>query len=135
MRLNYDCIRDILFYLENNLNFDDGLRWPRVSMQDIFEGLSDRNYTLPDIAYSLLKMDEAGLIQGHAQSANNELVFYIVSAITYDGHEFISKIRSDTVWKKTKGVLSKIGSASVSIISSVAAKVLTELIASTPVVS
>ena len=47
MKFNPDCMRDILFYLEENLAFSDDLEPKYVSIQGLSENLP---YTIQEIA-------------------------------------------------------------------------------------
>lgn len=122
MHLNHDCIRDVLFYLEKSPYNEP------VFFQNLLENLS--TYSKEDLSYTCIKLYEADMIKGHFIELDGENMPYIhsISDITMKGHEFLNDVRSDVVWKKTKGVLSKIGSTSISSIVQVASGVLTAII-------
>ena len=45
----------------------------------------------------------AGLINGQvAKAMGNRVSGFFMDKLTWEGHEFLDAIRSDTVWKKTK---------------------------------
>lgn len=74
MKLNQDCIRDILLYLESNLKLDK-----YMMHKELINNLTD--YSKEDIEYSLLKLDEADFVDMHIVSADN-ITFY--SCVIYD---------------------------------------------------
>jgi len=50
------------------------------------------------------------LIKGYnAQYAGDELYVLGLTSLTWEGHDYLDKIRSDTVWNKTKSVISQNG--------------------------
>jgi hypothetical protein len=62
--------------------------------------------------YHLDIMIEANLLKGTTrQSENGDIALAVIQRLTWDGHEFLDSVRSDTIWKKTKGELAKFGSS------------------------
>lgn len=60
-------------------------------------------YDMQTIAYHCSIMENAGLISSYkGQYGGNKLLFFFVGGLTWDGHELLDKIKSDTVWNKTK---------------------------------
>lgn len=133
MKLNYDCVRDVLLALEENLTIEvdeDGCySFNTLFSEEICELDSLSKYSKQDIIYAIIKLYEAGYINASTMSAD-ELTDCIISDITYDGHEFLQSIKSDPVWDKVKRVADKVGSISIPIISSIASQVLSKLITS-----
>lgn len=125
MKFNPDCMRDILFYLEENLAFSDDLEPKYVSIQGLSENLP---YTIQEIANMILIMDDAGFISASKFVSNNKIQELIVNRITYDGYQIIESIRPQTVWKKVKSVGHNVGSFSISVISQIASGVLTPMV-------
>lgn len=116
MKLNHDCVRDVLLFTEeiglNDTAFADNL----------FNSDRLKKYSQDDITYTVLKLVEADYLSASIPVLDDEYQLQFVSALTWQGHQFLDNIRSDTVWHKTKTkVAESIGSASVSILSQVAA--------------
>lgn len=66
--------------------------------------------------YQITLLAEAGLIvaNAHKQGA-------LVQRLTWEGHDFLDAVRSDTVWNKTKEKVTKsVGSASLEVVKAVA---------------
>ena len=62
------------------------------------------------VAYHCNLLYQAGLIKDYKdQYADNELYTFGVSSLTWEGHDYLDKIRSETVWNKTKSVISEKG--------------------------
>lgn len=122
MKLNYDCFRDILLYLENS-SYNE-----TVSFSSIKETLSE--YDEETLSYTCIKLNEANMIDGHfvRYDGANMPIVHSITDITILGHEFLSEIHEDTVWNGVKSVANKIGATSVSALTQIASSVVTELI-------
>lgn len=118
MKLNQDCIRDILIYLEENLSYNDNFLATDIDID---------KYTVEDILYTISLLNEAGYINATAVNGFAYNNFFIKS-LTMSGHELLNNIRDNSVWKKTKEATSKFASVSLKLLSSVASSVLTNMI-------
>lgn len=134
MKLNYDCIRDVLLVLEGNLTIEveetkDGnfYSFNYLDTDDVLNFSSLSKYSKRDIVYSVVKLSEAGYINT-SDISGDDLTEFLISDITYTGHEFLQSIKSDTVWNDVKNVSKKIGSMSFPIISSIASSIISKLI-------
>lgn len=87
-------------------------------------GEYDRN----QIAYTVMKLKEAKYITGDVRWGNNQPAIISPGNLTYEGHKFLDNIRDDGVWKDTKNILSKFSSVSLTLVSNVAAGVITQII-------
>ena len=121
MKLNIDCVRDILLELET---FPIGV-YPVGSLKN-----SIANHGRENVEYTLVKLSEANYVNvQYCRMTNGSFLFDSILDITFQGHEFLEKIRSDTVWnQKLKPIFSSVGSASFEVISAVASSLLTSLI-------
>ena len=53
---------------------------------------------------------EAGLVHGQmSQTLGPSVKDFLAQRLTWDGHEFLDSIQSDTVWNKTKKVFTEQG--------------------------
>lgn len=87
-------------------------------------------YGRDNVLYTLMKLTEARYIEAEYQrSITGDIRFNKIYSITFQGHEFLEKIRSDAVWdQKLKPVFTTIGSMSLDVISNVANSVITSLV-------
>ncbi len=122
MKLNIDCIRDLLLLAEEQPLGKE------LTLPEIESALSQ--YTKDEIVYSCLKLDEAGFIILATVSMirSNIPAIRSIKDITYAGHQFLENIRNDKNWEKTKSIAKEIGSFSLDCIKDVAANVVTSLI-------
>ena len=127
MKLNIDCIRDVLLFLEENLKISDDLEFKFQNLHAICNGLEGK-YEKPEIAYTLLKLKEGCYIQAQTFIGDGIISNIIVSSITYEGHQFIESIRSERVFKEVKNKLGKIGNFALDIVQKVAVAYVTSLI-------
>ncbi len=127
MELNKDCVRDILLKCGELLQMNDDGTMNVLQSGDLKEVLPD--YDLSVIKYSVLKMDEADLINARIISFDDSIVGeFLIFDITYFGHEFIEQIKDDNNWNKVKDVAKKVGSSSIDILLQIATGVLTNKI-------
>lgn len=119
MELNHDCVRDILIWVENNVQISH----PRYT-DNLIDDLQDR-WSKMEIVYCVAQLNEAGLLDGGAIIDGGAVSINSITKLTWNGHEYLDNIRDDKVWKETKKtIFSKIGSASLSIVGSVASKII-----------
>ena len=111
MKLNHDCVRACMLYLEENLDMKS-----RINLV----GVHLKGYSDDDVLYSFIKLSEAGFINGKPQPAgNNPAYVFITTSITYEGHKFIDS---------TKKISSKVASVSIDILTTIATNVLTKML-------
>ena len=119
MKLNHDCIRAVLLYLENSLDYEHYLDLTNFSVD---------GFSIEDTHYSIKKLEEAGFISAIVARDIDGEISVDVFGITWEGHKFLDTIRDNQVWNSTKKILSKFSSSSISFVSNVASQVLTNLI-------
>ena len=119
MRLDHDCVRNFLLYLEENLEIDQ----KPVDVRNIHL----KRYSENDIRYAAKKLSEAGYIKVMMHPYDNEIEIY-VQEITWEGHKFLDTIRDNEVWRKTKGFLAKFASVSLSFTADVASQVIVSML-------
>lgn len=128
MKLDTDCIRDLLLTLEEESKYDEGQITKRIFLHKMTQFPRMQKYEVNDVLYTSDKMVEAGFIDFHKTTASGGLYNSSYGQITYSGHQFLENIRSDNNWNKTKEIAKSIGATSLSAISDIAAKVIAELI-------
>lgn len=111
MRLNPDCIRDILLYIEANTNFEID----SIDVNDIEEELS--NYDSKTLYYHIQMIEESELVDNVVWAENRP---WEISNLSYNGHQFLSNIYDDKIWKKVKNYINKLPSVSLQVLISIA---------------
>lgn len=120
MKLNVDCIRDILLLVEQ-------APYQEVVYLDKIKN-SLKSYSSDEIEYAILKLNEAEYIDARIIHYDNGTIIRSIDDITYTGHQFLETIRDNKVWKETKSICGKVGTFALNFVSQVASGVITSLI-------
>ena len=120
MKLNPDCIRDILLYMEEATYGEE------ICPNQLYNAL--QNYSHDEINYSVLKMHEARFINATIEKYIDGSTEFVLLDITYSGHQFLSNIRESKIWNGVKSIAGKIGATSMEAFTQIASNVITELI-------
>lgn len=120
MKLNPDCIRDILVAVEANTDFSKV-----ATTGDFIESGIVQKYNMNTIAYHIRQADEAGLLLGVTFCLGGE---FLIQDLSPEGHKFLADIREDKNWVKTKAIASKVGSTSLNALASIATNVISTAI-------
>lgn len=121
MKLNHDCIRALLIYLEENLvtkpnGIPVGLKLSYALDQ---EGLSE--FTQEDIFYAASKLVESKYITLVNKDAIPRLM--IIKEISWIGHDYLDSIRDSKVWFEVKEKTKSFSSVAFEVVKSVAVEV------------
>lgn len=93
MKRNWDLIRKILLKLEEKA---DSTSW--------LESTDIKGYDTITVSYHYKLLKHAGLIETQDIS-DMEGENYAATSLTWQGHEFLDKIRNDSVWNKVKSTV------------------------------
>lgn len=120
MKRNMELIRKILFEVEENVN--------NVSI----ENLEISGYTMEEVAYHCAILFEGGYLHDYeGEYGSGELYAFGVSRLTWEGHNYLDKIRDDKVWNKTKAILIQKGlPIAFDVVKNVASKCIADIIMS-----
>lgn len=121
MKLNPDCIRDLLLDVEENTSIHKSIMYVFNSPQ---EGRLAK-YTNEEVEYHLEQCDLNGYFVGYKNYVGNSAK---VDYLSPSGHAFLSDVRSDSVWQHTKAVAGKIGAWSLDTLNKIAVNVVSEII-------
>ena len=123
MKLNPDCIRDILFSVEE-LSGPNSLI-PSTSLIDT--KFLKNKYSYDEVLYHIRQLDWSGYLITPSRNKTLDGIYYI-SDLSPAGHEFISDIRTDTNWNKVKQISKDVGSQTLTSIKTIAENVITSAI-------
>ncbi|MNP51307.1 hypothetical protein D3C76_1456130 [compost metagenome] len=118
MILDRDCVRNVLLSIES---LESG---QKITSDNISNVSFLDPYSKEVIVYTIERLDEAGFINVKFLRTLGGEDPFLITSLTWDGHQFLDNIRDDGVWKETKKVTSKVASVSLGILSDVAASVL-----------
>jgi len=115
---NWDLIRKLLIKIEETEGYGN---W--ITPHSIPENPHEQ------VAYHIGLLIEAGYANGKKSSDFDLMRDFCATSLTWQGHEFLDKIRSDTVWKKTKATALEKGiDLSVEVVSTIASRVIERLL-------
>lgn len=126
MKLDKDCIRLVLLYVEGHCVYKTNKFGDKtihnVNLYELVHAEEFSGINEDDIRYTIVKLLEGGYIKGTLIPKNSGLNFDIVniSQLTLRGHDLLDNIRPEPVWNKTKSILQKVGDFSISIMAQVA---------------
>lgn len=126
MRLNKECIRDVLLFVEENCQYYDhpqfGRQLKAVTYILLCESEKFSQYDKYEIYYTVSKLFEGRYVQGYVipKEAYYNFNYATIEGLSLAGHDLLDNIRPETVWQETKNVLHKVGDFSLGIMSQVA---------------
>lgn len=92
MKRNWDTIRELLIKVE-----ECTLPTEMIRLSDFPKERA------AEISYHMSLLIEAGLVNGQTvQTIGPEVKDFFAQRLTWQGHEFLDTIRSNTVWERTK---------------------------------
>lgn len=120
MKLNPDCIRDILLIVEDTADFNS---CPDYTHFFNNEDLTSK-YSNKEIMYHIRQADLSGLLY----KTKYFKIGFLIEDLTPEGHKFLNDIRNDNNWNKTKNIANQVGSFSLDTLKSVSSGVISNLI-------
>jgi len=100
MKRDMDIVKRVLLVIEE--------KYKDVALYDWELSIDDLDKQT--IAYHCKILYDGGLISDYkAQYADGEIWSFGVSSLTWEGHDFLDKIRDDSIWSKTKETIKSKG--------------------------
>lgn len=115
MKLNNDCIRDILLFIESNTDFEKLFIDPDALVNSL------QSYDKNTIYYHIRMISQANLVDNVLFAGNEP---YTISSLSWEGHQYLDNIRDDKVWKLLKEKTNQLSSVSLKILISLAPKLI-----------
>ena len=121
MKLNPDCMRDILIFAESI---------PYGHQSDIKLMCEQLPYTYEELDYTTVKLYEAGLIDAYVGPILNHAgnTTGRINGLTFNGHQVLANIRNEKIWEPTKSIAKEIGATSIQALTQIATGVVTQII-------
>lgn len=137
MRLDTDCIRDLLLCVEEHTGLRKFCHFIDLGLSDSAKFIGNETEP-PEYETELLKKyDNDKLIYHVRYCIESKLISPLEDCDSYNicicdltpvGHDFLSNIRENQNWKSVKKIAGKIGSTSLSALTSIASSIITNLI-------
>lgn len=118
MKLNPDCVRDIMLCIEDNLPYDS--KW---DISDLVKYLPE--YDIDELLYTCYILHDGELLNADFANLPKSPIPYLlyINSLTFKGHEYINNIREPSIWKETKSFIkNSLGSASLAVIGELSKK-------------
>lgn len=132
MTLNEECVRDVLIYCKNNIDYrelqDGSFSLIPVTFKQLLASPLNQTYNSKDIMYTVMKLEEIGFIKisNRNPKASPYINECLINEITYVGHKFIDATEPEPVWDKTKNIVGKVGNHTLEFVEGVAHDVAVE---------
>lgn len=135
MKLNPDCIRDIMMFCVDHTMVRDEKRIDdkekvcyakfhilQVDAMILYEPLS--KYPFGELTYHVIQLSEGGFLATDfsldTKDRKEEFLAPAVYYVTPKGYDFVTAAAEKKQWEKAKSILAKIGSVSLSVVEQVA---------------
>ncbi|MCL1987287.1 MAG: DUF2513 domain-containing protein [Firmicutes bacterium] len=120
MRLNHDCLRDVLLQVESNAF---GVK---LKIKDLAKSLPQ--YSENDLTYTCIKLKEAGFLEVKSAVTYGTFtpVVIEIADLTFNGHEFLATIRNENIWNQVKQTAKKVGDLTLPMLMKVATEIINQ---------
>ena len=113
MKLNLDCVRDILIWIEENIKVNDDNSFTVKYLIDLNNNLPQ--YDEDEIYYTIYNLFQVHFIEGKfLLLPSGYLKICEIHNITWNGHQFLNNVRPKPVWDAAKAEASKLSLMSIS---------------------
>ena len=120
MKLNPDCVRDILLYVEDSTDYHKSCCISPSSLAD-----SLQSYPVNVVMYHLEQCCFSGYFSKYSSDLEGNVTIKGLSPL---GHQFIDNIRNDNIWNDVKNISGKVGSKSLNALMQISTGVITSII-------
>ena len=142
MKLNPDCVRDVMLYLEEHLGYverdDVAIEHDSIYISTMADALSEeQGYSVDEVRYAAEKLLEARYITAGKMvtGAHGVIISCPIIDISWNGHEFLNTIRPKSIWGATKEGAAKLGIMSIRALATISAKVAEAVITNPTVIN
>lgn len=129
MKLNPDCVRDLLIEVEEKA---DGVNYfcfnssGGFGSKETLNNLAEK-YTRDEVIYHIIQCNESGFF---VQMKKTVVGTYKISCLSPKGHQFLNDIRNNTNWEKIKKGFISVGGFSLKALIEIAQNIATNYITS-----
>src|SRR3954468_7700291 len=111
MKRDMDLVRQLLLKLEDDPKFNGRSKYMVYANDFEIEG-----FGYEEIDYHLGLLIEAGLVEGQAMASPG----FVISQVSWQGHEFAATVRDPAIWSATKDGAKKAGGFSLELLGELA---------------
>jgi hypothetical protein len=123
LKLNPDCIRDILLTVEENTGYNQIMQYDGANSETHYEYF--KKYQEDEVFYHIKQCELNGFFTNIKWYFPDGCIIFDLSPA---GHEFLANIRTDNNWNKVKQKAKSVGSESLSVIAQIAGQVISAML-------
>lgn len=127
MKLNHDCMREVLLFIESvpSVSADPfgTVSLDEINITDVYSALEP--WSKEDVYYAVFNLEQGGYIDSTVQHADDIAGNCYINFMTLRGHEFLDSVRDENRWGKIKTAANAIKDYSLSALSAIAEGVTT----------
>lgn len=138
MKLNPDCIRDIMMFCVDNTFVMDEHRIVKkdsicfasfhvLHVDEMAKTEKMRKYPFGELTYHVIQLSESGFLATDfsldTKDRKTEFLVPVIYYVTPKGYDFVAASAEKTQWEKSKSILAKLGGVSMSVMEKVVANV------------
>lgn len=133
MILNHDYVRDILLYIESNLNYKSGEEVPthhkKIDHSRLLDKEQFKNHNKEELMYAIELLIQEQYLQCEkpAKFYNGNLYEADIIGLSWKGHELLDNVRDDNVWNAVKERARSFGQFSIKTLSTIAGQLTVKL--------
>lgn len=125
MRLDMDCVRDVLLALEQLTEVGENHLYRHVTTEDVCTQVP--NFDEKNVYHTLYTLHQANYIEANRIDfcGGSDL---LIETITWPGYELLNNLRSDQVWESVKEKIKPLGTVSINVLSQLATKIVSDFL-------
>lgn len=137
MKLNHDYVRDILLFIEEELDYQCNTKTPtyhnEITDGQLLANKKFERYNKQELTYALEQLVKEHYIDCASEPyfVNGNLMTARIIGLTWCGHELLDNVRNNNIWNSVKKNAAKFGSFSLSTLA-ISAKMLTTALMTEP---
>lgn len=126
MTLNYECVRDLILWIEKNQTAKSSGIINPIKMKHVYSAFNSSPYMKEELntAAQYLVDEKLVILPTGVKADGLAPKWFVFCGISGTGYDYIKAIKDDTVWNKIKKKLGSVAMASVPAVISAAAKFL-----------
>lgn len=125
MRLDMDCVRDVLLALEKLTDVNENHLHRRITTEHVCKEVP--NFDEKEVYNALYTLYQADFIEAdNIDFCGGSDI--IVEAITWQGYELLNNLRSDQVWASMKEKIKPLGTVSMQVLADLATKIVSDFL-------
>lgn len=126
MKLKADAVREVLLYIEDNIQYKEGfMHTEPLTHKEILIGIKrkSKKYTEEEIKCAIEALLTSPLLD-YAEKpkyvpSTGDLISVKIRGLTFEGHNFVANIKSSDVWNTVKKIAGKAEDLSIKTLCSV----------------